>query len=238
MNSTLERSAPASSVLLAQHHGDHRRHGGEPGAAVASDRLDIGAGGELRQQHDGGVRRAGELGQRQRVHVIERRRDQVAVAVEILARAASPPPRGGSGARARRPSGFRSSPTCRGTSPARARPARPASNGPGSRKASKRSLSSPPKHTTGSPGGQSARRGEVAEHELRSGIAQDEMDGLARKLEVHRHRDEAGAHDAVIGGDVFGAIGRQDGDAVAAREAARGERTRDAIRHPVEPARS
>ena len=60
------------------------------------------------------------------------------------------------------------------------------------------------------------------------------MDRLARKLEVHRHRDQAGAHDAVIGGEIFGAVGREDGDAVAARQAALGQRTRDAVRHPVE----
>ena len=70
-------------VVLAQHHGDHRRHRGEPGAAVAFDRLDIGAGGELRQQHDGGVGGAGEHRERQRIHVIERRGDQIAMAVEI-----------------------------------------------------------------------------------------------------------------------------------------------------------
>ena len=28
---------------FAQHHGDHRRHRGQPGAAIALDRLDIGA---------------------------------------------------------------------------------------------------------------------------------------------------------------------------------------------------
>ena len=69
-------------VALAQHHGDHRRHRGQPGAAVAPDRLDIGARRKLRQQHDGGMGRAGELRQRQRVHVIERRRDQITVPVE------------------------------------------------------------------------------------------------------------------------------------------------------------
>ena len=60
----------------------------------------------------------------------------------------------------------------------------------------------------------------------------------ARKPEVHRHRDEAGAHDAEIGGEIFGAVGRQDGDAVAAREAAPAQRARDAIRHRVELAHS
>ena len=70
-------------LVLAQHHGDHRRHRGEPGAAVAFDRFDIGARGELRQQHDGGMGGAGEHRERQRIHVIERRGDQIAVAVEI-----------------------------------------------------------------------------------------------------------------------------------------------------------
>ena len=70
-------------LRLAQHHGDHRRHRREPGRAIVPDRLDVGLRLELRQQHDGRVRRAGELGQRQRVHVIERRRDQIAVPLEI-----------------------------------------------------------------------------------------------------------------------------------------------------------
>ena len=69
-------------VLLAQHHCDHRRHGGEPGTAVAFDRLDVGACGELRQQHNGGVRSAGELRECKRIHVIERRRDEIAMTIE------------------------------------------------------------------------------------------------------------------------------------------------------------
>ena len=60
------------------------------------------------------------------------------------------------------------------------------------------------------------------------------MDGLARKPVVHRHRDQARAHDAVIGGDEFGAVGRQDRDAVAACKAALRQRARDALRHGVE----
>ena len=83
-------------------------------------------------------------------------------------------------------------------------------------------------------GGQSGAAWPVAEHELRAGIAQDEIDGLARKLEVHRHRDQARAHDAEIGREILGAIGGEDGDAIAAREPARGERARDAVRHGVE----
>ena len=69
-------------LRFAQHHGDHRRHRGEEARAIATDRLDVSAGGKLRQQHDGGVRRAGELGQRQRVHVVERRGDQIALTLE------------------------------------------------------------------------------------------------------------------------------------------------------------
>ena len=79
-NSTLDEVGARQELALAQHHRDHRRHRGEPGAAIAPDRLDIGARGELRQQHDRRMRRAGELRERQRVHVIERRRDEIAVA--------------------------------------------------------------------------------------------------------------------------------------------------------------
>ena len=60
------------------------------------------------------------------------------------------------------------------------------------------------------------------------------MNGLARKLEIHRHRNEAGAHDAVIGGDIFGAVGGKQRDPVAALQAALDERARDAVRHGVE----
>ena len=201
MNSHAGEVGARQQVGLAQHHRHHRRHRGEPGGAVALDRLDIGARRELRQQHDGGVRGAGELGQRQRVHVIERRGDQIAVAGRARARAAPPPPRCGSGARARRPWACRSSPRCRGTSPARLGAGTIASNGPSSRNASKLSAPSAPNTTAGRSPGQSLRRCAIAEHQLGAGILDDEMDGLLRKLEVHRHRDEAGAHDAEIGGD-------------------------------------
>ena len=46
------------------------------------------------------------------------------------------------------------------------------------------------------------------------------MNGLARKFEIHRHRNEAGAHDAVIGREIFGAVGGEDRDPVAALQAA------------------
>jgi hypothetical protein len=46
--------------------------------------------------------------------------------------------------------------------------------------------------------------------------------------------DQTGAHDAVIGGEIFGAIGGEDGHAIAAREAAPTKRAGDAIRYSVE----
>ena len=113
-------------VMLTQHHRDHRRHGGEPGAVIASDGFDIGLCGELRQQHDSCERGAGELGQRQRVHPLVgaegdgRPRDQVAVTIEApAASSAFQPPRSGSGARAPRLLASPSIRMCRETSPAR-----------------------------------------------------------------------------------------------------------------------
>src|SRR5262245_37169081 len=60
------------------------------------------------------------------------------------------------------------------------------------------------------------------------------MNGLARKFEIHRHRDQAGAHDAEVSGNELRAIGRENADAVAAREAAPGQSTRDPVRHVVD----
>ena len=61
-----------------------------------------------------------------------------------------------------------------------------AGSGPGSRKLAKSGAPLPPlplvppsKHTTGMPGGQSDRRGGIAEHELGAGVAEDEIDGCA-----------------------------------------------------------
>ena len=221
-------------LRLAQHHGDHRRHRGQPGRPIAADRLDVGARLEARQQHDGGMRGAGELGERQRVHVVERRRDQDSGGARARASAASRPPRCGSGATARRPWARRSSPRCRGTSPARRVSGSTVSNTPGSRKRSKPSRLSSPKQTFGRSSGQFSRLALSQNTSLRAGILDDEIDGLARKPVVHRHRDQARAHDAEISGEIFGAVGGQDGDALAAREAALCERARHAHGHGVE----
>ena len=74
----------------------------------------------------------------------------------------------------------------------------------------------------------------IAEHELCAGIADDEIDGLLRKPVIHRHSDQARAHDAEIGGDELDAVGRQDGDAITAGKAALGKAARDSHRHRIE----
>src|SRR4029450_11767221 len=60
------------------------------------------------------------------------------------------------------------------------------------------------------------------------------MNGRAGKLETDRDRDEAGTHDAVIGGEIFRAIGGEDGHSFSARQAARVKRAGDAGCHGVE----
>ncbi len=220
-------------VLLAQHHGDHRRHGGEPRAAVALDRLDIGARGKLRQQHDGGMRRARELGERERVHVIERRGDQIAVAVEpgreprlhhpdvALVREHDAFWRTG---RARRIEEHRGLARCRNDG-------------------IERPMVQEGVEAFGSAAAEADDREalraigpsrEIAEQQLGAGVLQDEMDGLARKLEVDRDGNKSRAHDAVVGGEILGAIGGEDRDAVATHQPAPHKRARDAVRHRVE----
>src|SRR4029077_18884262 len=74
----------------------------------------------------------------------------------------------------------------------------------------------------------------IAEDELCRGVAQDEMNGRARKLEALRHGDEARPHDAVISSKKFGAFGGENGHAISAPEPARAKRAGDAVRHGVE----
>src|SRR5262245_11718481 len=60
------------------------------------------------------------------------------------------------------------------------------------------------------------------------------MNGRAWKLKAYRHGDETGAHGAVIGREIFGAIGGEDGNAIAARKTSRHERPGDPVGHGVE----
>ena len=215
--------------VLAQHHGNHRRYRGEPGAAIAADRLDIGARGKLRQQHDGGVRRAGELGERQRVHVIERRRDQITVAVEAGRQPRLHHP---DMALVRQHDALRRAGRAGGVEKHRrlGRPRRDRFERSGIEESVERRAELHAGDVARAI--RSARR--VAEHEFCVGVAQDEMNRIAREFEIGRHGDETRAHDAVIGGEIFGAVGGEDGDAVAALEAALAERPRHAVCHGIE----
>ncbi len=218
---------------LAQHHRDHRRHRRQPGRPVMADRLDVGLCLEARQQHDGRVRGAGKLRQRQRVHVIERGCDQIAMPVEVgreprlhhpdmaLVRQHHALRQSG---RARRVEKHRGLAVVRDHGFELA----------GVDEAAEAFVTLRAEHDRGKAFGAIVAARSVAEQEPRAGVLQDEMDGLARETIVHRHRDKAGAHDAEIGRDKFGAVGREDGNPVAARKPASGQRAGDGHRHAVE----
>ena len=221
-------------LVFAQHHRDHRRHGGEPGAAVARDRFDIGARGELRQQHNGGMRRAVELAQGERIHVIERRRDEETVGGKVLpfepclhhpdvALVRQHHALG----RPRRTGGVEEH--CRLVGPRDDRRER-AGIEEGGKAIPAFTSETHERH----PGRALRPSRRIAEHELRAAIAQDEFDGRGGKPVIDGHRDEARTHDAVIGREIFGAVGREDGDALAARKSARPEAAGDAHRHAIE----
>ena len=60
------------------------------------------------------------------------------------------------------------------------------------------------------------------------------MNALPGQLEVHRHRNEPGTHDAEISGEIFRSVEGEDRDAVAAGQSAACERARDRVRAGVE----
>ena len=161
-----------------------------------ADRRDIGGRRELRQQHDGRVRRAGELATA-RAHSCDRaapRRGNGGAARSCAVRAASPPPRYGSGATAPRPWAARSSPTCRGTWRARRAARRPPANGPGSRKSAKAvravaAISNEPRQAC--PAGSAPRRGGSQNTSLAPASRRMKSMVAARKPVIDRHRDEA-----------------------------------------------
>ena len=63
---------------------------------------------------------------------------------------------------------------------------------------------------------------------------EDERDGLARKLDVRRNGDKAGAHDGEVSDEHLGAIEGKDRDPIAARETAGGKRSCARVDLPVE----
>ena len=60
----------------------------------------------------------------------------------------------------------------------------------------------------------------VADHQLGVAVVDDVGHGLGRQLVVHRHRHQARLHGAEEGEQELGAVGRQDGDAIAALQSA------------------
>ena len=61
----------------------------------------------------------------------------------------------------------------------------------------------------------------------------DAADSLAMLIELRGHKALI-AHDAETGGDIFGAVGGENRDPIAARKAALLERARDGVRHRIE----
>ena len=58
----------------------------------------------------------------------------------------------------------------------------------------------------------------IGKHQLGAAVGQHVADGVGGELVTERHRDQPGPHDAVIGAQIVGAVGCQDGDGVAALE--------------------
>src|SRR5262249_62018738 len=74
----------------------------------------------------------------------------------------------------------------------------------------------------------------ITEQQLCPGIAENEMNGGARKLEAHRHSDKTGAHNTEISRNEFHAIGGENGNSISAHEPPSRQRTRDGIGHGIE----
>lgn len=209
-------------LALAQHHGHHRRHGRQPGAAVARDRVDVAQAAELRHQHDGGARGDGQLAQAERVHVIQRGRDQEAVARHVLR--AAPRLDDPQVALVRQHHALGSPGRTRGIEEHRRLVGRRQHRleGPGveevgkGRGARRQHLRRRAEDHRRHPGRAGRQAFGVAEEQARACVADHEVAEFAREAMVHRHRHEARLHRAQVGHQVFAAVGRQDGNALAA----------------------
>src|SRR5262249_37816162 len=159
-------------------------------------------------------RRGGQQAQRERVHMIERRRDQVAMTLE---------PRRKPHLRNPDMTLMREHHTLRHTGSARRiekhcgfAPARDDHvERPSIDKWIKAAVPLAAELNAGKIGRAIASTRGIAKDKPGARIPDDEVNGLARKLEVDRHSDEAGAHDAEIGCEIFGAIGRKNSDTIA-----------------------
>ena len=83
-------------------------------------------------------------------------------------------------------------------------------------------------------GRQGAAPRRVAEHVADPGVVQNERDGLGGKLMVEGNSDESRPEDAEIGDHVLGPVGREDGDPVAAHQAARQQPARAGVGQVVD----
>ena len=175
------------------------------------------------------MRRAGELCQRQRVHMVERRGDQIAMAVEPRREPRLDDP---DVALVREHDALRRAGRAGSVEEHRRLVLR--RNHGVERAGIEEGVERRAECYAGDFGRAVGRARRIAEHELRPCIADDEMNRLAREFEIYRHRDEARAHDAVISRDIFGAVGGEHRDPVAALQPALGERAGDAVRHDVE----
>ncbi len=131
------------------------------------------------------------------------------------------------------PLGDLSSLTCRGSG--RSPPARPRrSQRPRARRAGRSHRARRHRNRPAGPGRHLATAGAIDEGEDDAAVGEDVVDRVLRQLGVDGHRDEAAAHDAEIGGDVFGAIGGEDGDRRTARQPRLGQEPRHAAGERVD----
>ncbi len=190
--------------------------------------FDVSLGGELRQQNDGVALVQRRLAHRQAVHVIERRRHQRALAGRH--RAAHP---------------LADRPEMRIVRQHHAlRPAGRARRVEEHRRFLRLHLEWRERPLVeerreigveGDLGHAVGRQGQprvVADHQPGVAILHDVGHGLGRQLVVHRHRDHAGLHGAEEGEQEFRAVGRQDGHAIAALEAALQQAARHGAAQP------
>ena len=198
---------------LLEHQRQHGRDPGQPGAAMAPDRLDEGARGEARQHDDARpARKRHDTGDPQRVHVVERRGDEEPLVRQVRRRLQpllGRPQRAVVGQRhalgqARRTGRVEDHRDL-------ARLGRDGRKRPGAHEG----VESRVELHDGGAGGYRGPALGIDEHERDAGVAQHVLDRRRRQLEVDRHRHHPRSHRPEKGRQVLGAIGREDGDAVA-----------------------
>ena len=183
---------------IIEHHGDHRRHGGEPGAAETVNCFGIGLHLETRHENHTRVRREDQMRERERVHVVERRRNQDLL---VFKAGRSKPHLDDPALRvmgehdafwsACRPGGIEK---CRGLGFV----GRNGLERSGIHKGAEllRVVEVERVHIVG----QQRAMLDIAEHETSAAIFEDVIDGMARQAKIDRDGHKAGAHDAEMNG--------------------------------------